>query len=160
MNGTVFGRFTPGEWFTWATTLADTMVAAIDDDVPPMPAALDAHRALVPFAELLDGQGAEGSEGLWMHAVRVSPDVVLVGIGAEPVAAYSALTRAAFAPNTTIPIGHVGQVLGYLPSSSALLEGGYEAEDSLHWMGIDGRFRPDVQETTVAAMGRLAATLH
>lgn len=158
-NGLVFGRFRAPEWFAWATSLAETVVDLTAEPMEALAPDLAFDRARLPLSEVLDDGGSAATDGLSLQAVRVAPHLVGVGVGAEPVAAYSEVARAAFAPAAVIPIGCVGQVLGYLPSSRTLREGGYEAEGSLSWMGVSGRFRPDVEEATRRAMTGLAEHL-
>lgn len=51
-----------------------------------------------------------------------------------------------------IAVGYVDSVLGYLPTSRVLAEGGYEAGEFCSALGLQGEFHPDVEGTVVDAV--------
>jgi hypothetical protein len=48
------------------------------------------------------------------------------------------------APASVIPVGCVGDVFGYLPTSEMVPQGGYEAQGFLPRFGLGGSFTSDV----------------
>jgi len=70
--------------------------------------------------------GVVDDRTLTYHLVRLSRSFLFIAISAEPVVEYASSLRDAFPEETVIPVGYIDGVIGYLPTSNMLDEGGLE----------------------------------
>jgi hypothetical protein len=62
-------------------------------------------------------------------------EIIFAGVSAEPSTEFSRLVRALSIDSCMVPYGYLEDVLGYLPISEQLKEGGYEAKGFLEYFG-------------------------
>ena len=124
VNGPVWGRFDAGSWNEWAGSLADVVTASTDEAKKLVMPCFIAHRHFHPIKEIMDG--VVDDRILTYHLVRLSRSFLFIAISAEPVVEYASSLRDAFPEETVIPVGYIDGVIGYLPTSNMLDEGGLE----------------------------------
>jgi hypothetical protein len=102
---------------------------AVTDATERDPRVLDDQRSLLAWAERLAAFGADAPRALAMplHAFRLAPDCVLLGLGHEPFAGYHAALTAASPFAHTFVFGYTNGSNAYLPTAEAFYLGGYEA---------------------------------
>ncbi len=90
-----------------------------------------------------------------VQAVRFDRDLTLVALGGEVVIDYATRIKREFPGENLIVAGYSREVMCYIPSRRVLREGGYEAVESMIYYGQPGPFQDSVEETIVAAVGRV-----
>ncbi|MBA3892735.1 MAG: hypothetical protein H0X69_03425 [Gemmatimonadales bacterium] len=154
--GPRFGRFVSGQWEQWADSLAAAVV-----DIATRPARrsvrgpICCRRVTRPLGQFVLGVSDERQ--VTFHRVMLGDGLNVVGISAEVVAEYGALVSSAFGGGTTIPVGYIDEVYGYLPTARMLEEGGYEASWFLRPFALVGPVNPRIEEHCLAALRELAA---
>jgi hypothetical protein len=153
--GPRFGRFSGEEWEQWADSLAARV----------------AKTASTPGGQLLHGPivvgrltrplgdfvlGLDDGRQVSFHRVLLSSHLAVVGVSAEVVTEYGALTNRAFEGSITIPVGYIDEVYGYLPTARMLREGGYEASWFLGPFGLKGPLHPHIEQHCLSALRELA----
>ncbi len=81
-------------------------------------------------------------------------DLTLVGISGEVLAGYVLRVEKAIGPLNLWVAGYTNQVFGYLPTATALAEGGYETRGL--YGQVVGFFAPESEEVVVAKIRQLA----
>ena len=84
---------------------------------------------------------------------RFGDDLTLVGLPGEAVADYVPMIREALGPTGLWIAAYCNESFGYLPTAEILKQGGHES------MGLTlaiGLFSPDVEETVIASVRKLA----
>lgn len=139
-------------WDAWAHALAGE-VAAIDKrgaTTSLEPCAAPATMTRLPLAEVFDGRFS--TDALHGKAVTVPGVGRVIALGCEPVSDIAMMV----AKPGELVLGYEGEVFGYLPTAAMVREGGYEPRGSLAYFGLDGVFRPDLDDT-IRAFGRKLA---
>jgi hypothetical protein len=150
VRGPVFMAPTVDEWGSWAGRV-DRQIAACVENAKQKPAApisgLAVASAAVPLSDLLPQEENRSCEA---HAVT---------IGGLRLFMMTAEVSAAFADRVerlgAWPVGYLGDVFGYFPTSAQVREGGYEADGFCEPFGIRGRFNG----TNDAVFDRLLAAV-
>jgi hypothetical protein len=89
-----------------------------------------------------------------VQAVAFGSDLTLLAMGGEVVIDYVLRVKKEFGQRGIIVAGYSNDVMSYIPSRRILNEGGYEADDSMIYYGMPGRYSDDVEEIIFAAVHR------
>ena len=87
---------------------------------------------------------------------RFGEGPTLVALAGEPVVDYSLRFKAQFGWEKTLVAGYMNELLAYIPSRRVLEEGGYEGTEGMWEYGLPAPFAPEVEESIVATVTRLA----
>jgi neutral ceramidase len=87
-----------------------------------------------------------------VQAVAFGRDLTLVALGGEVVVDYALRLKREYGAKGLVVAGFSNDVMSYIPSRRILDEGGYEAEDSMIYYGLPGRYREDVEERVFEAL--------
>ena len=91
-----------------------------------------------------------------VQAIRFGREVTLIALGGEVVVDYAIRAKREFGKGTNLIVaGYSNDVMCYIPSRRVLLEGGYEAVDSMIYYGQPGPFAEDVEDRVFAAIRRV-----
>jgi len=101
------------------------------------------RRARIPVSTLLDG--SQDRRDLSFQRVSLGPDLHIAAISAEPVAGQIGELRA-IAPGILVPVGYIDSVFGYLPTVAMLGDRGYEDQNFMPAFGLEGTFRPNIDQ--------------
>jgi hypothetical protein len=127
--------------------LADTVRLALDSATPTRPK-LSVDRLELPLP-LANGQDVT----LQIVSLRLTEDLRLLGLNAEPVGAYAAHVNAE--DPGTWALGYTDGMLGYLPSDQQLHQGGYEPAQSVPYFQLPAPFAVGVESTVAAGIHSL-----
>jgi hypothetical protein len=156
--GPRFGRFTSGEWESWADSLAGRVAqVAFLSSRRSADGPIRVHRLTRPLGDFV--LGASEDRRVTFHGLMLSKDLVVVGVSAEVVTEYGALLSQVFAGCLPIPVGYIDDVYGYMPTARMLKEGGYEADWFLEPFALDGPLHPEIERHCLSALRELAAAL-
>ncbi len=151
LNGKEFGPYTSTEWKQWVDGLGESVVlASTDEGRSRVGGKLAVKRTAIPLRSM----GFESEDELVLHEVMLG-GLRIVGLSAEPVAAYVPILEKMFPGEPVIPVGCIDKTTLYLPTTDMLMEGGYEAEGFAKYFGIRGRFSPGFQEKVEQALRSL-----
>jgi hypothetical protein len=92
----------------------------------------------------LDDLGLASEKHIDLQEIRLGDGLIICGLNAEVAVEYGEMLKRVHAPAAVIPVGCVGDVFGYLPTSAMVPEGGYEAQDFLPRFGLAGHFSGDI----------------
>jgi neutral ceramidase len=122
-RGHRFCNVTPSQFSQWGRDLTRVVDRAIDS-MAPFSIEPDKINTRDASVEILKAERS-------LNGMKVSLGPVdLVGIGAEVPALRAHELRAAYGSRIVIPTGCVNSMIGYLPTSEMLREGGYEGVSS------------------------------
>jgi neutral ceramidase len=76
-------------------------------------------------------------------------DLTLAALGGEVVVDYALRLKRELKDGNLWMAAYANDVFAYVPSARILLEGGYEADFSMIYYGLPGRFAPEVEEVLV-----------
>ncbi|MCI0685213.1 MAG: neutral/alkaline non-lysosomal ceramidase N-terminal domain-containing protein [Gemmataceae bacterium] len=94
-----------------------------------------------------------------LHAWRLGPEMLMIGMGAETVVDYGLRFKAKYGPGTWV-LGYADDVIAYIPSRRVWLEGGYEGGPNLYEYGRPAlRWAGDVEERIADAVHRLVQSV-
>jgi len=150
--GPVFKGFDEPQYRQWTGVLgkviSDSARSGCGKSLEPT---LKSSEAEMPLAEI----GLQGSdEPIRFKSIDIG-DVKLVGISAEPVAEYVPIMQNYFPKSSVVPVGCLGHVFGYLPTSEMLGEKEYEVRGFQEFFNLNGSFDPRVQQKVEKAIGSL-----
>lgn len=146
VSGPLFDDMSPRAYRQWASSLSDVVRGALEAGRTVEPHHIEARR------EDRSGDGfAEGSRPLSFRSVRLGADLAIVGMSAEPVAEYARLVRSWQLSATTMCVGCVGDVAGYVPTDQMIIDGGYESDRSRSHFGV-GSYVADYETNIVASL--------
>ena len=138
-----FGPFSQAQWNMWSGGIADCVLKALEVPGRAVTGPLSAARWAVPMAEF--GPSA-GNRAITVHEITVGSSLSLFGVSAEPFCDYGKLVSRSRSVDDVIPIGCIDAVPGYLPTDSAVPQGGYEVKEFMRLFGLSGHFWPNVSE--------------
>jgi len=141
--------FTREEWDRWAADLA-SQVISIDASAKAKPA--NTHPSASPMVRLPMSMLFDGiCPVAEMHGKAiVAPGLGrIITLSCEPVTAIAGL--AAYSESDLV-LGYEGDVFGYLPTESMIMEGGYEPRRFMKSFGLSGSFRPGL-DAHIAGLG-------
>lgn len=90
-----------------------------------------------------------------VQAVSFGKSLTFLTLAGEVVLDYSIRAKREFPKVNLVVVGYSNDMPGYIPSKRVLLEGGYEAVDSMIYYGQPGPFSEDVEELIFAAVRRV-----
>lgn len=94
-----------------------------------------------------------------LHAWRLGPEMLIIGMGAETVVDYALRFKAKYGPGTWV-CGYADDMIAYIPSRRVWLEGGYEGGPNLYEYGRPAlRWAGDVEERIADAVDKLVTSV-
>ena len=123
-----------------------TFEAQVNDPAPQR--ARNARRMLLAY----DENRPIRSYPYPVQAIAFGKDVTLVALGGEVVVDYGLRLKKEYGAKGLVVAGYSNDVMSYIPSKRILSEGGYEADDSMLYYGMPGRYRDDVEERIFASL--------
>jgi neutral ceramidase len=90
-----------------------------------------------------------------VQAVRFGSAFTMVALGGEVVVDYALRAKKEYPKERLIVAGYSNDVMCYIPSKRVLKEGGYEAETSMIYYGMPGKFSEEVEETIFGTIGKV-----
>ena len=153
LNGQIFGLFSDAEYEAWSSSLADHVVRILQAEGNGLTGSLGWASVEIPLSRIFEGSAED--QTIRLQRLALSENLSLIGVSAEVVAEYGDHVRALFGPATTIPVGHLDSVFGYLPTRQIVAEGGYEAGDFCPSFGLSGRFKPECEAIIVRGLREL-----
>ncbi len=90
-----------------------------------------------------------------VQAVRFNKDLTVLALGGEVVVDYQLRARRHYPAERLIVAGYSNDVMCYIPSLRVLREGGYEADTSMIYYGLPGKFSEDVEDTIFDTIRRV-----
>lgn len=158
-RGPGFGEVTAAQWESWAGRIADGLCrAALEAEGRPVDGPLVVAAAGLPLNLLVDASRNPDRVGraLGFQCVRLGPGLELLAIAAEVCSPYLAALQG---DGTTLCVGYVGDVFGYLPDRRQIAEGGYEGDSFLQCFGLAGPLRAGTEQAVVDAVAGLRREL-
>lgn len=137
-------------WDAWAEGLAAEVIA-VDKaaETTPIDVSRPAARMVrVPLDEIFEGTAP--TPELHGKAVHIPGVGRVIALSCEPVTAIANLVASS---DDDLVLGYEGDVFGYLPTDAMVAEGGYESQGFLRIFGLEGRFRPGLDDR-IAVLGR------
>jgi hypothetical protein len=101
----------------------------------------------------LEGIGSEPGINLNLQHLKVG-EINFVALNAEVFTEY-AIALEQFSDRFVIPVGYANGMIGYLPDSAGLQEGGYEPDRSRVLFGIPSRFSTNTEQAVHAKFRRM-----
>jgi len=90
-----------------------------------------------------------------VQAIRLGREFTILALAGEVVVDYALRAKREFPDAGLFVAGYSGEVMCYIPSRRVLLEGGYEAEDSMIYYGMPGPFDESVEERVFEAVRKV-----
>jgi hypothetical protein len=87
-----------------------------------------------------------------VQAIRLSNDLVILGLAGEVVVDYALRVKKKYDREKVIVAGYSNEVMCYIPTRKMLEEGGYEANQSMIYYGMQGPFKVNVEERIMSAI--------
>jgi len=145
--GPGFGIPTLSQWQQWLDHLVGQSVdCLLQPSGKKILGKLECHSVNHPLSDLLTDQAGAPtntkSKMLELKRVAFSDQWECLLISAEVCAPYGEL----FGSANTWHIGYMNDVVGYLPTTEQILEGGYEPHGSLSVMGLSSGFKPGIED--------------
>lgn len=91
-----------------------------------------------------------------LQAIQLGKEATIVALGGEVVVDYSIRLKKELGGEGFWPVGYANDVMAYIPSKRILDEGGYEADRSMIYYDLPGRWSDLVEEIIVAKALELA----
>ncbi|MFC3798248.1 hypothetical protein [Cohnella sp. GCM10012308] len=150
--------------------LADVVLGILNrpmEALPDSPLVSGSADTTLPFArlpdtgELVAGSDRPGMIGEWsrlllgdpsrlaagirlrMNAVRLADGLTLVAMNGELTVAYGLFLKRQ--SRGVLPLAYGNGMIGYVPTAAQLVEGGYEALESIYYFGLPGPFSPEIE---------------
>jgi hypothetical protein len=125
VNGPVFAKCSEKFFINWTSSLSGILVQTIDSRTTKKEiSGIRSVRSTVSAKEWMKHGLVD--RPLSFHLVQVDPLFSFLGISAEAVVEYGDMLRGLFPGRTFVPVGYIDGVVGYLPTSEMLAEGGLE----------------------------------
>ncbi len=151
LNGPWFQAPSETAYGAWCAEVAETALRALGSAGPLEGEGIRCRRETVPMADLTHGW--QGERHLAVQAVRLG-GLRIAALGAEPVIEYGRMLREAGAPEPLLAVGYLDGVVGYLPTTAMLPEGGIEVRSPGY--GFAGaRYSPEAEPRVRAALLRM-----
>jgi len=90
-----------------------------------------------------------------VQAIRLGRELTILALAGEVVVDYALRAKREFPDAGLFVAGYSGEVMCYIPSKRVLLEGGYEAEDSMIYYGMPGPFDESVEDRVFEAVRKV-----
>ncbi len=152
LTGPVFDSMNETTYADWASGLADVVINVRASEQAADVRRVGASRISIPSSRLFSSPSG------YVDFASLSFDgaLTVVGCSAEVVSAYAIPVRRLSRSRTVICAGCMDDVFGYLPTSSMLLEGGYEADGFREEFGI-GRLEKELPGVAMDGFTRVIA---
>jgi hypothetical protein len=92
-----------------------------------------------------------------VQAIAFGKSLTLVALGGEVVIDYDLRIKKEYGEKGLIVAGYSNDVMSYIPSARVLKEGGYEADDSMIYYGMPGRYSDEVETQVMDAVHQVMA---
>lgn len=149
-TGPTFGTPTEAEWTRWWSGIEQrALVPWHDATWQPIAPALRVEAQAVPWSTMLDGPVGGA---LQLQRLALGDSVDLLGGNAEFCSPWLRWGRPG---RTTVHVGYLGDVFGYLPSEQQVREGGYEVHGFMRPFGHNVRWRKGFELQLDAAIGHI-----
>lgn len=138
--------WTVEKYSAWTRTLAQRVLEALAKAVP-LPsvdqgeAMFWASRLSVPRTDFVEPVGPD----VTVQYVRIGSEFSLLAVGAEVVVEYAKFARRLMKTKYSMLVGCADEVVGYLPTTKIMQQGGYEGGEYLKYFGLRA-LTPDVEE--------------
>jgi hypothetical protein len=90
----------------------------------------------------------------------LGPKLNWVALGGEVVVDYAHRLRREHPTGHVWVTGYANDVMAYIPSARVLKEGGYEADMSMVYYGMPGRWKPEIEDLIITETKKLLGGLH
>ncbi|MCF6411605.1 neutral/alkaline non-lysosomal ceramidase N-terminal domain-containing protein [Pseudalkalibacillus salsuginis] len=95
---------------------------------------------------LLENRNRLSSEAtLELMLVEFGDDLSFLAMNAEMVVEYSRFIKKEF-PNKVLPLPYSNGMIGYIPTSQQIIEGGYESKEWIYFFGVPSHFSISIEE--------------
>lgn len=94
-----------------------------------------------------------------IQVVRLGDELLMIGIGGEPVIDFAHMMRREFAGPVVWVAGYCNDMFGYIPTRAILAEGGYEGGRSLWWSALPMPFTGEAEGCVMNGARRLVRKL-
>ncbi len=109
------------------------------------------------YLDMLDkGEKLPASYPCPVQIWQFGKDLTLVALGGEVVVDYALRLKRELKDGNVWMVAYANDVFAYVPSARILREGGYEADFSMIYYDLPGRFAPEVEEVLVGKVHELA----
>ncbi|WP_028549645.1 neutral/alkaline non-lysosomal ceramidase N-terminal domain-containing protein [Paenibacillus sp. UNC451MF] len=108
------------------------------------------------WARLLLNQPERRQESIPLEITRLdlAEELSLVTFNAEMVVNYGFVVRDA-SLGRMLPLGYTNGMIGYVPTTEQLAQGGYESRDSVPYFGLPSPFAPQTEDIICSAIYQL-----
>jgi hypothetical protein len=113
------------------------------------------RKAAFLLQAISNGQPFDNSYPCPVQVLGFGEDLLLFGLGGEPVVDYALQLRSEFAGPAVWVAGYCNDGFGYLPTRRVLREGGYEGTRSLLWSALPTPFMETTEERVIESCRRL-----
>jgi hypothetical protein len=117
------------------------------------------RKATYYLKKLDNGEAIPSSLPCPLQAIRFGSELLMVGIGGEPVADYAVTLKSEYMTRALWVAGYCNYSWGYLPTWKILKEGGYEGGESMSYTPFPGPFVDTVEETVLNGIRRLVKSV-
>lgn len=121
-------------WHEVMVALENAKVASVDE--------VSASQHDIPLGDII----GDYEEPVHFKKLRLSKDIVLIGVSAEVLAEYKDIVAKAIKGETIINVGCLAGTRIYLPTDKHVREGGYEVHWFQHRFAIEGDFKKGLDE--------------
>ena len=135
-----FAPLSQAQWTEWSRSLGERVLEAVRTRGATIRGPISCTERSLSLNDL----GLGSKKQVVLQEIGLGNNVAVCGINAEVAVEYVAVIQRLRAPVRVIPVGCVGDVFGYLPTSAMVPEGGYEVQGFLSRFGLNGRFARDV----------------
>lgn len=148
------GRIDLRAWQEWSNAVAHSVLAAAQLEGSQLVGPLTIAASAVPTEAILDcsADPSWAERGMELRRVAFGSEREILCVGAEVCSPYLELLGTGA---STLCVGCLAHVFGYLPSETQREEGGYEGAGFLRVFSIRGRLASGMERAVVDAVDRL-----
>lgn len=159
-QGPNFGTPTLEQWQQWRNQLVlQCQQGLFAQPARPIVGRLSCRSISLPLSDLLENSGSikqqAGTKTLEITRLAFENDLEVLMISAEVCSTYGDL----FGAKNRWHVGYTNDVVGYLPTTDQILDGGYEPTGSLKVMGLPSPFKRGVESQLLDAVSRLRTSI-
>ena len=150
-------RFSADEWNRWSGDLAARVVHAYQtepvftvDDGPVQVECQDVE------LDSLTGSPFHRGREFRIQRLQVGTKLQLFGVSAEPMVEHLDMVRRCYPSLTTVPVGYIDDVFGYLPTTAMLPQEGYEVSGHLPFFSNQSPLPAEIEKRFIDGVRRLA----
>lgn len=151
--GPKYTRFPSTElYLEWIGLLWKEVKTALKNATKDESTALQTSQVKLPLNEIIgDGTGCH----LQIKKLQLSERALFIGLSAEVLAEYKDIVADALKGKPSLNVGCLAGTRIYLPADKHIPEGGYEVHWFQHRFGIEGEFKPGLDEKIKTAVSKL-----